>query len=390
MDPPRVVLKLQGPVDESVGLLLQAHGDPAEIEAILRGELDALLEARLEETLGTFDGPEFSSFETLRLPEGVYFELEDSDYPEGLLARLAAGLTGRGLRGTITAHHLDTVARDWSVDHLLDLRVRVRGRRWLDGDICRWQPDVAALTAFLAAADAWRTSSPGPVTTSVRRGLIEPIEAPADVSLAEMGDLHPPVRFGHSVCSRRADGERAVILYDAGTVAVVRHGPSVGDACESALEDLRGLLLSCADLVVYARVTRSRGSADRGMLFDPTPWPSRARQWPHVPVVRGAVFEDVFAPDAYGMQLLGPVIAERLPDQPDWEATPAGGGGGVLLAHRHPERWFGHDFPGHRTLTEYKPTEVPPIVAEARAQLAPVLYTPEALDDYLRTSSDLR
>lgn len=315
----------------------------------------------------------------------MYFELDDSDDPDAQLERTAAALTRHGLTGTISPHHLDEV--DWvpSVDDLLELRVRVRGRRALVDGLYVWEPDMAAVRRSLDAADEWRLSAPEPLTAYVRRGMIGPTTMPARVHLAELGDLQPGAGGSHCVYSGGATDQRAVTRYHAGVVAVVHRGQAVRQSWQSVLDNLRTLLTDHADLVVYACVTRSRGVADRSTLFVPTPWPSRTG----VRRSRGAAFEDVLAPDAYGMQLLGSATFDRVPRHPDWEATPTQGEG-VLVAHRHPERWFSDDFPGHTTLMDPDATDVPPIVAEARAQLAPALYTPEALDEFLKNPPSAR
>lgn len=56
MYPPSIRVDVQGGVDQSVGLLLRAHGDPADLESLLRAELAATVEAMYRECEGKY-GP---------------------------------------------------------------------------------------------------------------------------------------------------------------------------------------------------------------------------------------------------------------------------------------------------------------------------------------------
>ncbi|MDQ3741069.1 MAG: hypothetical protein M3389_09020, partial [Actinomycetota bacterium] len=79
-------------------------------------------------------------------------------------------------------------------------------------------------------------------------------------------------------------------------------------------------------------------------------------------------FEDRFAPDAFGVQLLGPGYEGRVPPTPLYRAEPAGAGC-TLLEHADLPAWLDEPFG----------PEVPPVLAEAREALAPILFGPELL-----------
>ncbi len=55
-------------------------------------------------------------------------------------------------------------------------------------------------------------------------------------------------------------------------------------------------------------------------------------------------YEDVLAPDAFGVQLLGPGYRDRVPRGPDWEHRDLGDGC-VLLVHRDLAAWFAEPMP---------------------------------------------
>jgi hypothetical protein len=75
------------------------------------------------------------------------------------------------------------------------------------------------------------------------------------------------------------------------------------------------------------------------------------------------------------MQLLGPGYAGRLPEDPAWRRQPAGSSA-VLLEHIDFPAWFDAPF---TAVGDAKPLAPPAVLARARQELAPILYTPGAL-----------
>jgi hypothetical protein len=89
-------------------------------------------------------------------------------------------------------------------------------------------------------------------------------------------------------------------------------------------------------------------------------------------------FEDELVPDAFGLQLLGPGYAGRVPGQRDW-ITSGSGSGSVVLAHESPDAWFERSFApfgGHRS-TPTDPADVPEVLARAREDFAEILFRDE-------------
>jgi hypothetical protein len=109
---------------------------------------------------------------------------------------------------------------------------------------------------------------------------------------------------------------------------------------------------------------------------------SLAQDWPPVPhsdpyTLGSQPFEDEFAPDAFGVQLLGPGYAGRVPDRPSWRQEPVGPDA-VILEHVDPEAWFARpfvEFGGRRSPTLPPLPPVPDVLARAREDLAPILFT---------------
>jgi hypothetical protein len=87
--------------------------------------------------------------------------------------------------------------------------------------------------------------------------------------------------------------------------------------------------------------------------------------------------EPRYAPDAFGIQLLGPGYADRIPTGPDWQATPLHGGS-VLLEHLDPAAWYAQMFetvPLNGRPTKEKSPPVPAVVTFARHNLADIILT---------------
>jgi hypothetical protein len=110
-----------------------------------------------------------------------------------------------------------------------------------------------------------------------------------------------------------------------------------------------------------------------------TDWPSRPGSRPVGGGFASCAFEDLFAPDAFGVQLLGAGYADRLPVEGPWRVSKAGSES-ILLEHRNAETWFANPaVPEGVTAHEHA---IPQVLSDARAQLAPLLYSPGCLSRY--------
>jgi hypothetical protein len=93
------------------------------------------------------------------------------------------------------------------------------------------------------------------------------------------------------------------------------------------------------------------------------------------------MFDSWRAPDAFGVQLFGRRFGSVLPPGTDWRVTRLGGGAS-LVEHVRPEAWFTDAFPLRSTHVEEHGWPVvddgpPPVLVEARRDLAPWLVTQE-------------
>jgi hypothetical protein len=93
-------------------------------------------------------------------------------------------------------------------------------------------------------------------------------------------------------------------------------------------------------------------------------------------------FEDVYAPDVFGIQLLGPGYAGRVPEHPRWETEPVGTAS-VLLKHADPAAWYAAPPITPPADDRWDPTQPPPtpppLLTQSRSLMASILYTPGVL-----------
>ena len=106
----------------------------------------------------------------------------------------------------------------------------------------------------------------------------------------------------------------------AGRVSLSAFGACVaGDAWRGDLSALAALLRAAAASIAYAFVARGRDA-----------WPPRPQDQPYGPAQTDEAFEDLYVPDTFGVQLLAPSIAARVPRVTLWHAERLGGGATLL------------------------------------------------------------
>jgi hypothetical protein len=142
------------------------------------------------------------------------------------------------------------------------------------------------------------------------------------------------------------------------------------------------MLRDQADQLAYGFVRRG-WAVDEALLDHSLPydWPERADREPGGIGFTAYAFEDLFAPDAFAVQLLGPGYAGRVPEPSDWRQERAGTAA-VVLEHHDPAAWFDAPFVPFRNRTwERDRPEPPAVLARARETLAPILYSPGVLSE---------
>jgi hypothetical protein len=269
----------------------------------------------------------------------------------------------------------------------LSCRLRVRGARSHTGEgRYQWMADDAAYRDALEAVERWsrersRRARPSSVETTAT-GWVSPADLDTDVLSAMLREI-AELKSAAAACVD-STGFRALAAHPRGGISLVVAGSSLDtDAWETELDELRELMRATASNLVYA--TARRGWRPRTGLQDgrfPDDWPRRAIDRPRGTAATGTAFEDLFAPDAFGLQLLGPAYAGRLQLNSQaaarWEIEDIGQS--RVVASVEPALWFAAS-PTRQT--EPNRVETDPAALEdlntARADLSGILYQQGAL-----------
>jgi hypothetical protein len=355
---------------------LSADSSKVRIELLLTSELDPvaatqLLSRTVTRVVHAFDArhaavppgvdePFAGEWDVARVPEGaMLIGGYKSDAFEELLQAIVEDLGREGVRGTLDLYALPEVPSPPAGIGVIEARVRVLGRRVVNGRD-RWAANRAALDRVLRTATRWCLEARPDGGVRLQRGampalLVRRCDSPYGRLRDVMGDAGWTTL--RSVGNERFRG--ATVAPDEGRVTIVEGGPVVHRAgwrpsVAAATEFLRAV---SADVVYgFTRLQTSRLDA--------------------------VAHEERFAPDAFAIQLLGPGYAARIPAGEDWRQTQLGAGR-VLLEHTDPAPWF-----DEITLEEALAGESVPrrgVVERARSDFAPILFAELTREERERT-----
>jgi hypothetical protein len=365
-------------------MCLRPTGDALEaLVATQRAIRDAYQTA--DERIAEADSPFPGEWSCGPMIGGVMITVGDSEMLDEMLSEIVRALERHGVEGSLDLHEHEDDAAAWPAlrTPLHMCRVRVAGRRRSRDGGFLWEPDETAVDACLAAAESWRRELSGPVADSLLVSGVGAVTMPLGSDLREEVRLVRTDGYEVAAASLGVDGLRTYGVDHLGLVSLAV-GSDHLDEDESwrpALDGLIRFLRDHADLFVYGYVYRL--ASVYAALYSPTPWCMRSPRlrprtgpdpfsiaWadecrPQARWHTADAFDDVFAPDAFGVQLLGAEYRDRVPHAEHWRVEPAGTDA-VLLAHDRPDAWFGPDGEGEA-------------LARARADLEPILYAPGKL-----------
>jgi hypothetical protein len=252
----------------------------------------------------------------------------------------------------------------------------VRGRRThREPRFYGWETDPQAYEAILAAGRNWCGRAGPDATFSLTKGTLGPIPVErAEDTLDRLLDAVTGITHVN-LTAVTADAFRCVAARPwVGAVSLIAGGADIGG---QALAELTGLLRDHAELLVYGYI--KRGWSLSGALLDAPidDWPERPDAQPRGIGFTREAFDDLFAPDAFDVQLLGPGYTGRVPASPSWRHQQTGGA--VLLEHVDPAAWFDAPFVPFGRMLPRPERHVPEVLDRARTELAPILYTRGAL-----------
>jgi hypothetical protein len=344
----------------------------------------------------------------LRLRDGVMIQVQEAGAFEPRLHDFVRELERRGIEGELTSWEPAPRIELPGEAHLLEARLCVDELRiQTDANAYRWRPDPSALLRVLEGVDRWCHHDGPDASYALGFGSIVPVGISFEESVAErMTDGVASGHRTHLVAASDRELRRVVSSPVSGrTTLVVGTTQDEPGWWREPLRELLELLTDVAGDLVYAYVKRGwevHQAGGRDGLTDD--WPARGGPYGvgHVPFgigFTGSAFDDLWAPDAFGAQVLGPGYADRLSPGDAWHVTSLAGGR-LLVEHREPASWFDEPFvpkpapPKSRWSPSPRvpPNEVlpPEVLEDARRELGPILYVPGVLVDAGFTDMDDR
>lgn len=346
---------------------------------------DAAWATALEQVHAEMDTAERRTGEWTWTPtaRGLLLSVAEAWHFEDELRAIARRLGADGLRGTIGVADDSAVVVPPRKAPLVQLQVRLRGERTRPFERgYRWTPDDAALERVVASAVGWLDALPGAPARSfwtdgpavaVARGesLVDHLLRAADAGFPSAAT--GAVADGVFRLVRLNVTGGAVILQE-GTVAPAAgrlDGPAVAAALVAFARDHAGD-------VVYGFVRRGWSTEWTLTRYElKVDWPGRPDDRPYAIGHSDQAFEDVAAPDAFGVQLLGPGYAGRGPIGGSWTEEVIGDA--RLLRHADPSAWFSEAFSLPPDGADPNDPSPPELLVQARRELAPLLYAPGML-----------
>jgi hypothetical protein len=279
-------------------------------------------------------------------PAGAVVLIDGFDDLGPVMVTLTESLEAAGVEGVLdefTGGDVPTVLDPFtsrSFD-LVECRLSLNGHRVVSGEA--WQVDRGALSAVLEYAVDWclPAVATGTCHLAYDVGWFE-IDREAVASLVRPDLLGPESMFG--VGWEHGESFRLVYLRQGGHLSVIVGTRSRGFEWRDAVNGMHEVLRAAAPWAVYGFV--KRGSSPKHAVAGR----SLRRDWPDIPHVavlpaeRARHLEDRYVPDAFGLQLLGPGHADRLPEGGPWTITPMAGGV-TVVEHHDRAAWYDDALP---------------------------------------------
>jgi hypothetical protein len=358
----------------SLRLALRARAaEPRLVEAALN---DALLAVQQAAEDSVAHGPWHNEWDLLRVADRVVVTLQGSEGAPDELAAVVTELNRRGLSGSIELVAEPPQDAPPQRAPVLTARLRVRGERVRDGATYRWKPDPAAYHTVVTTAASWC----GETSVVVMAGTVgwTPTEDRAE-ALRVMHDAVSRAEFAAYASTDEA-GFRSVGAWPQGGISLVAGTWPENDLpWPAVLSDVVEVLRLCAAHTAYASVFRGTNVTGAVRAGEPASveWPARPNRCPLGPGWTSQSFEDLLAPDIFGVQLLGPGYRDRTIDAPGWASEPLEGGGRLVTA-RDPAPWFQAPIVEPSTPLP-RPPQPPAVLEQGRRELEDILYAPGRL-----------
>ena len=321
--------------------------------------------------------PAFGVWHCARSRDGVVVGVKFCDDVELAMHELIAGLTRRGVSGRFDLWEDGLPHPEIVGDAGFGAHVRVRGHQ-VDGRWWRAQAD--AFNTVVTAASAWVMAFDKDAELSIEHGQVGRLGVERDDQVATrvLEMVEPTGLVSLDAAARGSIRSLTVFGFDGRLILRVAGDALFSEGYQPELAALTDLWCSLSDQIAYAYVGHR---ANRPPSWSSTVnWDSDDWHWPRRPFgspraeTMSAISEDLYAPDAFVSQLLGPGYADRIPPVSLWRAEKLNNGA-TLLQARDPNLWLCTPF---EPSSPNPPWEMPDLLVQARAELAPILFNDRA------------
>lgn len=358
------------PPDEAVRNVAESAGD-----AIQELELEYAATRGAEWSTGHWSAAVAPGGAVLRIDE-------EPDEFERLVGLIASGLEARGVEGFFDLYESSTAPQLAEVVDLFECRIRVGGERYRrpNGRLA-WRADSELMTVGVASAVRWCVANGPELPRTLTVRLVAPVLlSPDDDALAFVNHgLEQAANLGVVKLTSVAPDRFRVVAFSPrdGRISFIEGGEALaGDGWQATVANLQRVLRGAAVWAAYAFV--KRGSLRVQAELGDSLW----AEWFSIPHYSRTLlmadvnvpFEDTYAPDAFGLQLLGPGYEGRGPTGSAWKTTATASPRAVLVEHGEPVAWFAAPL-GPPTL--FEPAPAPSLVESARTAFDAILFREE-------------
>jgi hypothetical protein len=352
-------------------------GDPVDAAATVR-DWAARRRAEDGETLER-DPSRFShspgEWECTRASDHVVLLVDECDDYAEFFPDLGRELESHGFQGRISLWVEPAGVQLPRTAAFLGCRLTLRGTRERRAPRSYvWSPDPGALRELLGAADRWCQLDGGRAPRSLRIRSMPPLALSSDESAVDRLEEAFEANGAARVVGADRHGFRAAsaairsgrLTFLAGPVASTR-------AWAPLMDELMALIREHADLLGYAFIWRGWDTrqALKGDELGPD-WPNERPSRPGGLGFSARAFDDLVAPDAFGVQLIGPAYEPVSLPESRWKIEKLRDGR-VLLKHVDPVAWFDTSFVPEPGAAQLSSAEVPPVLQQARLDLRAII-----------------
>ncbi len=316
----------------------------------------------------------------VRVADGLVVMVRGDDRGVWTLGAVRDRLTAHGVGGVFELAELPPADMPPMRAPMLACCLRVRGARELVRGAYNWRPDREAYRSAVRIGLEWAEGNAAALNADTVGWLPVDNRRDAHQVLYEATDTDEKAAYA----GIDSQGFRCVAVRPQGVVSLVS-GVWQDQTLQWAptLDGLVEVLRQAFAATAYAFVIRGTDVSHSLYVGEPSSidWQERAYPRPLGPGWTSKAFDDLFAADAFGVQVFGSGYDDRILESGDWTIERLDGGG-RLVAHIDRAAWFTQPlFELPPRSRRGRPRPVPEVLQRARDQLDAFLYQPGRLTE---------